>query len=112
MAEDSWYAIVSEADGCLLSTGTVIASVLPLGVVAIPIGGPPDADSVWNEARQQFIPRPEKKLADRLVDFIEQPGVTAVFQSFTPIQRQIMTDALIWLLGKRRYRAKEADPTF
>lgn len=105
MAE-TWYAIVEETTGRLLSTGSVVAPILPLGIVAIPINGLPDSDQMWSEQTQQFVPRPPKVFIDRLDDLRARPGVVNALQALTAPQRQAIVDAFIWLLGRKRYRVE------
>lgn len=106
----SWFAIVEESTGRLISTGSVIAPVLPLGIIAIPISGPPDPDQMWNAQTQQFVARPPKVLIDRLDDIRARSGIIATLQAITPDQRQIIMDTFIWLLGNRRFRVQGMDP--
>lgn len=103
---EQWYAIISEIDGRLISTGSVIAPVLPMGVIAIPISGPPDSDQMWNEQTQQFVARPPKVFIDRLDDLRARSGVANALQALAAPQRQAIVDAFIWLLGRRRYRVE------
>ena len=102
----SWVAIVEESSGRLLSTGSVVAPILPIGVIAIPINGPPDSDQMWNEQTQQFVARPPKVFIDRLDDLRARSGVANALQALAAPQRQAIVDAFIWLLGRRRYRVE------
>lgn len=106
-----WQAIVEEKTGRLISTGTVIADVLPVGVIAVPIPQEPQSDEVWNERLLCFIHRPAKDLVDRLKDLCDRPDVAAALQNLKEPHRQTILDIFVWLLGNRRYRAERPTDT-
>ena len=89
--ESNWYAIVQEDTGQLLSTGSVIASVLPLGVIAIPINGPPSPNEMWDEKSTRFIPRPPPKTTDNsalMLESLSDEHREAVFNLVKKLMRE------------------------
>lgn len=53
---ETWYAIV-DANGQLVSVGTVVANPLPQGLTQIPFANRPDQDPViWDAKAQTFVP--------------------------------------------------------
>jgi hypothetical protein len=70
----AWFAVVVDADGTLVSVGTVVADPLPLGLVAIDFGAdrPDQGDVRWNPAKRTFDPfTPEPEPPDPLTTLVE-----------------------------------------
>lgn len=62
----TWYAVYREADGELVSTGTVVADPLPDGLVAKPLDTEPAG--VWDAQALAFGPEPPPDLSQVMVD--------------------------------------------
>jgi len=105
----TWYAVVEDATGRLISTGEVLANPLPVGMVALTIGSAP-GDKMWDEVTRTFIARPPKVFIDRFTDLLARPGVQTLYNSLTTARKTQLRDALIWLLNKERYRLDSEDP--
>lgn len=106
---EKWYAIVEEVTGRLHSVGSVVADVLPFGLIKIPLEKEPTTDDMWDEKLQKFVLRPAKEVVDRLEDFLDQPGVREALVALTPAQYKAIVGAAIFVLGKRRYRNRDND---
>lgn len=103
------FALYETATGRLHSLGNVVVDPVPDGMTVMLVGdNPPDASVMWDEATRTFVPRPAKVLIDRLQDFLDRPGVQAVWDSLTPGQKIAVRDALIRILGPKRYRSPSA----
>lgn len=60
----TWYAI-HNADGELVSLGTVLADPLPAGLAATVLDGEPDlAAQQWDSVARAFVPRPAPRIID------------------------------------------------
>lgn len=59
---------------------------------------------MWDPATTTLVPRPAPALADRIQDFLDEPGVLTAFNSLNATQRQNVRNALVKILGTRRWR--------
>ncbi len=66
---NDWFAVYRDSDGELVSTGSVVADPLPLGLTKKLISGPPN-DQIWNPATLGFDARPAVIQVDRVVEFL------------------------------------------
>lgn len=91
MAEQ-WYAVIDAATGEARSYGTVLADVLPAGLVAVPIAKQPDRAQRWNAATRaiEAVP-PEPDKADA---FATDPTVAAITAKLTPGERAALLEKL------------------
>lgn len=68
----SWYGVVEDATGALLSVGTVIAEPLPEGLVAIALGDERPT-GVWNPAtRAHETPAPVRVVVISRLAFLQR----------------------------------------
>lgn len=106
-------AIYDTATGQLISIGSVWPDPLPPGLSFAEYVDQPDLSVVvWDEAARDFIPRPAKVLIDRLEDLLADPRFADfqnLWQSLNASRRQQVRDALILLLGRRRWRTPSQD---
>ena len=100
---DQWHVIYEAATGRLVSEGTVVAVALPVGLAIKAVPRPDDA-MMWDSALLDFIPRPPAPVADRVVDFAEDPSVKPVLLKLSVEDRQALSTALATMLGRRRFR--------
>lgn len=102
----TWFAI-HDANGKLLSAGTVIAPNLPADwVVKEYPTKPPDTD-MWDEASRNYIVRPPKVLIDRLQDILDHPAYADIanfYSNLNPANKTRFRNFLIKILGARRWR--------
>jgi hypothetical protein len=99
----TWYAVVDDATGRLLSVGS-IEPAPSTGRVILTFADRPDQDTIWNPATRTFSPRPPDPVVDRLQDMANHPALAAAWSRLTPAQRTAMRKAFVWLLGSRRFR--------
>lgn len=91
MAEQ-WYAVIDEATGEARSFGTVLADVLPDGLVAVPIAKQPNRAQRWNAAKRAIeavAPAP-----DRVTEFTADPTVAAIVSKLTAGERAALLEKL------------------
>jgi len=112
-ADVGWWAIHEIATGRLESIAQVIADDATLaarGLTKKSIPGPAGNNEIWDEPTLAFVQRPAKVFIDRLNDLIAKPNFMDVWNTLTPPQKTKAKNAIIWLLGKRRYRLSEVPP--
>lgn len=108
----AWYAYIRDADGALLSLGTVDTPA-PAGVTRTELAIiPTDPAWMYDASTRTFIARPVKVLIDRLQDMLTDPAyaefVTA-YNTLNTANRTRIRNGLIRLLGAQRFRA-QAEP--
>jgi len=104
----AWYAVYSSATGRLVSVGQVVADPLPGDQVASLLAGRPGDEEMWNEGARLFVARPAKVPVDRLQDLATNPDYAefqTAYNALSAANRQRLTNALMRLLGRARYRA-------
>ena len=101
-----YFAVYETATGRLKSLGTVLADPLPVGLTVLDIGSPPPDNEMWDATITSFIPRPPKVFIDRLEDLKNKPQFKTVWQTLNAQQKDSIKTALIWLLGKARFRGE------
>lgn len=101
----TWYAVYETATGRLHSIGDQVANPLPDGLTAAPLASAPDLSNVmWDNVARAFTSRPAPVLIDRLDDLRAMTGVQALWNSLNAVQKTVLANALIKLLGAARYR--------
>jgi len=106
-----WFAVVDDATGRLVSIGTVIASPLSAGLVAIRLGKdqPNLGDVMWDAASRSFVARPPIVLIDRLDDLKSDADFSAALASLNPAGKNRMLDLIGDMLGPVRFRVEGED---
>ncbi|KKK55825.1 hypothetical protein LCGC14_3070680 [marine sediment metagenome] len=100
----TYFAVYETSTGILRSLGTVLADPMPPQFTVIDIGTSPADNTMWDETTRTFIPRPPKVFVDRLEDLRNRPAFKQVWNTLNQNQRDAMRQALIWILGKARFR--------
>lgn len=99
------------ATGRLLSVGTTWAADPGPGVGFVDYDLPqmPDLSNLmWDEAQLAFVARPAKILVDRFDDLINLPEYAdfqTVWNGLSTNRKNTLRNVMIFLLGRRRYRA-------
>jgi hypothetical protein len=105
----TWYAIYQSSDGRLVSIGEAESQPVIAGMVALPLAGKPDLKPLmWDEATRAFVVRPAKVLVDRLDDIAGNPNYQDfldAYQALSAANRTKLRNAVIRLLGSKRFRA-------
>ena len=97
-----WYAIYNTASGALVSTATVVADPLPVGLTK-KIVAEPAFGFQWNSTLLDWEPAPPPPPdVDRVDEFLGRVGNSLKGNAKTKVQ-----DELVILLGDTRFR----DPT-
>lgn len=108
---EQWYAVHKYETGQLLSITTVVADVLPVDCTATQLPVDPLAHGlVWEANTRSFIGVQPEPLVDRLQDLLQSPRYSdfmMMWNSLLPAQRQALRNALIRLLGSRRFRVED-----
>ena len=101
----TWFAVVRDADGELVSVGTVIADAATLaaqGYVTVDIAGPPESD-LWDTVTRTFGPRPlPPALVDRIEEIVNDIGLSGVLNT-TPRKNVARTVLAKYLPGRVRF---------
>lgn len=105
----AWYLYIRESDGALLSVGDRDADAPPPGVIRVSVAGDPrDPSLLYDPATRTLVARPAKVLIDRLQDVLADPRFAEFATAYTSLSAANKTrlrNALILLLGRRRYRS-------
>jgi hypothetical protein len=103
----AWYYIV-QSDGALVSESATLPTALTVGQRVIEVTDRINADTMmWDKASQQFVPRPKPVVVDRLNDLMSSADFSdfaSVWSSLDATRRQKLRDAVIRLLGTKRFR--------
>lgn len=109
----AFRAIFRLATGELVSVGTVWPDPLDPGFGFVEYQTEPDLSVVmWDSATRDFVTRPAKVLFDRLDDLISDPrfaDFANLYNSLNAARKQTVRDAIILLLGRRRWRTPSQD---
>lgn len=110
----AWYVIYDTASGQLKSeSDTEIAPQADMTIVQL--ADRPADNMMWDAATRTFVARPPKVQVDRLDDLLtsNHPAIAAFRQRvYTPASaadKAIISDFLIFMLGRRRTR-NQNDP--
>ncbi len=96
---DDWFAVYRESDGELVSIGTVVADPLRAGLAKKLLTGEPRRLR-WNASSLEFeTPPPPPAQIDRVDEFMADLSF-----NMNQARRAELRDALIALLGSRRFR--------
>lgn len=101
----TWFAIYKQANGELVSLGTVVADPLPAGVASKPVGESRPSGN-WNAAALAF----EMVLEETLLEPQDFMGLFTVAEE-TAIRQRAMTDANMLTFLARAERARTVSRT-
>lgn len=68
----NWYAVYKADSGELVSTGSVVAEVLPAGLASVALASEPDGAQQWNPAARAFEPIPPESAGLAPIDFMRR----------------------------------------
>mgnify|MGYP001222804327 CR=1 FL=1 len=101
----TWFAIVNDTDGELISVGDVVAGDATLaaaGYVKVPIADNPGSD-LWDKVTRTFSPRPlPPALVDRIEEIVNDIGLSGVLNT-TPRKNVARTVLAKYLPGRVRF---------